>query len=239
MRTLSEKLTLSGSKISSFSVNHGKWRIETSQVVDKDWDFYSKSWHKAHGPKITISDRKVTFTKPHGKGFIKKEVELESWAGDFIARAVIDEGLAPKSDCPLNIRLSMAYDAVLVKSFHGYKIYSRKILGEHQDWVIVSPLGITYHDADRKNLISGLHKKIRNSTKNIFGDIDFKKVRKLGFCKEGILAFCHDFELDIKGIYSADQIYRKVKENFGKAGKYLAELKILANAMNYKVPEFK
>lgn len=236
--TASEELSLTKSQIEERSITAGAWTITASQEVDKDWHYYSKAWHRSHGPKITISDRKLTFQRKHGAGVMKRSVDLESWAGDFVANAIASLGLGPKkSTTPLRIRLNAAYNAKLIEKKRGYKIYSRTLLGQHHDWVIESPLGMIYHDADRGNLVKGLHKKIRNQSRKISGAIDWKKCRSLGFCEAGIKQFCADFGLSIKAAYSPLEIHTRIKQDIEKALPYLHELKILADAVGYTAPE--
>jgi len=158
-----------------------------------------------------------------------------SLAGERIETYSVVEPKKPNA--PLRIRLNEAYDAKLVDTKRGYKIYSRTLLGQHHDWVIESPLGMTYHDVDRVNLIKGLHKKIRNQSRKISGAIDWDKCRSLGFCKEGIRQFCADFGFDIKSAYTPLEIHTRVKQNAQKAVPYLRELKILADAVGYNAPE--
>lgn len=236
--TLSESLSLSGYSGRSYSLNWGTWTITTSQDIDEDWSYYSKAWHKSHGPKRTVSDRKITFSRKHGTGTMTRAVELDSWAGDFVANAIVALKLNTKKPvAPIRLRLNQAYDAKLVETKRGYKIYSRTILGQHHDWIIESPMGMTYHCCDRSKLIAGLHKKIRNQTREISGMINYKKVHSLGFCESGIKQFCTDFDLNIKNAYSPLEIHTRVKQNIEKAAKYLGELKILANAFGYHAPE--
>lgn len=236
--TASEKLSLAKSQIEKISIHVGAWTITASQSVEKDWHYYSKAWHRSHGPKVTILDRKITFQRKHGAGVMKRSVDLESWSGDFVANAIVSLGLEPKKPTtPIRVRLNKAYDAKLTETKRGYKIYSRTLLGQHHDWVIESPLGMIYHDADRGNLVKGLHKKIRNQSRKISGAIDWKKCRSLGFCETGIKQFCADFGLSIKGAYSPLEIHTRIKQNIQKALPYLRELKILADAVGYNAPE--
>lgn len=33
------------------------------EVVEKDWNYYSKGWHRIHGPKMTVQERRVVIRK--------------------------------------------------------------------------------------------------------------------------------------------------------------------------------
>ncbi len=226
--TLSDQIKAVG------SITVGPWTIKKSEVVEKDWNYYSKGWHRSHGPKATISDRKLIFTRPWGTGTRRLEYPLKAWSGDFIARAVADLDLGPKNPkMPLTIRLNKAYDAVQVDEKRGYKFYQRTLLGSPVDWVIVSPLGMTYHDIDRAQLVKGLHKKIRQQSRKLKGLVDWSVCRTLGFCKEGIREFCDIFGLDSSGSYTPAEIERAVRQKPESAAPFLSELKTLANSLDY------
>ena len=219
---------------STKSYQLGHWEIVASQTVDEDRNYYSKAWHRSYGPKFTVSDRKLTFTRPWGKGKRVLEYPLKAWSGDFISRAIIDLGLAPKTKQPLSIRLNKSYDAVFVESKMGYDFYRRTLLGTPVDWVIISPLGVTYHDEKRNNLVSGLHKKIKAQSRKLKGLIDYKKCRELGFCEDGIRSFCNTFNLNIKLSYTPDEIAKVVNRDMVSAKPFLPELQTLAKAYNYQ-----
>ncbi len=213
------------------------WTLQTSQAIDKDNNFYSKSWHRQHGSKFSVLGRYVTFSRKCGRGVMTKTVMLSSWSGNYLENAIVEAGLAPKkSKFPLTIRLHKAFDANLIRSVRGYKIYERTLLNVAVDYVIVSPMGVTYHDDKKSNLIKGLFNKIRATTKNIkFSSekIAWDDCKRLGFCNSGIKSFCSDFGLDIKHHYTPLQIEAAVRKKPNLAQPYLYELKILASAYNY------
>lgn len=221
----------------SASVTVGSWEVKTSQYVDEDRNCYSKSWHKTYGAKFTVSDREITFKRKCGRGFIVKKVALNSWAGNYIENGVVAAGLAPKTKIALNIRLHKAFDAQLIKTLRGHKIYRRTLLGQAVDYVIVAPMGTTYHSDNYSDLIKGLYKKIRAAATSKFtGEtVDWDKCRALGFCKEGISSFCADFGLSVKESYSLQHIEKVVRANLSAAAPYRAELMTLAAAYNYSV----
>lgn len=216
----------------------GIWTIKTSQDVDEDWNYYAKSWHSSHGPKKTISNRKITFTRKHGKGTHSKSLLLDSWSGDYVAKAVIHFNLEPKkSKYPLKLRLNKAFDVKRINTKKGYTFYKRTLLNEIIGYVIVSPDGVIYHDELYKNLVKGLHNKIRNSKRKKEGLVTYNKCRSLGLCKEGIYEFCNVYNLNVKGNYTIKELYKIVKSNIKKAVPFANELKTLAKAYNFN-PEF-
>ncbi len=224
----------------SATVKIGKWTVESYQDGEWNNDKYAKSWHRIYGGVFEINTRQLIFTKPHGRGKIKRVINLSGWRGDFLARAVIEAGLAPKeSKYSLKIRINKAFDAKLLYTKRGYKFYSRTILDDHADYVIESPMGMIYHDDDKSKLIAGLHKKIRNQTLKLRGKlIDWKKCKALGFCDSGIKSFCDTFGFSIRGKYTTDQIEHAVRNNINAAAPFVRELKILSEAIGYKVAEF-
>ena len=119
----------------------------------------------------------------------------------------------------------------------GYKFYQRTLLGKPVDYVVISPFGMTYHDSNKSNLLSGLRTKTRAQAAKMPDNqlINWSVCKKLGFCNEGITAFCDDFGLSAKKTYHAKEIERAVRSKIDLVAPYLAELKTLANAVNYPV----
>lgn len=225
-------------RVTDASVVVGCWEIKTKQNIDEDRTFYSKKWHRTYGAKFTVSDRAINFRRKHGRGFIVKTVSLNSWAGNYIENAIVAAGLAPKkTDIPLAVRLHKAFDAVLIKTMRGHKIYQRTLLGQPVGYVIVAPMGTTYHSDNYNELIRGLYKKIRAaSATKIAGDmVDWSACKALNFCSAGIAAFCETFGLDPKKSYSLGHIEKVIRANLSAAAPFRAELLTLAAAYNYSV----
>jgi len=218
------------------------WFYRQIEETEADYHAYSKAWHRQYGPKITVTRRAVTLRRMDpetGRPDIRT-VELTGWRGDWLAKVVAFADLSPKkSSAPLAVRLHAAYDAELVETRHGYRIYRRTLLGKAIDWCVVAPMGTTYHAENRKDILSGLHAKIRSQKLKLSGRmIDWGKCRSLGFCAVGIRSFCDTFGLDPKGAYAPEEIESLVRANLAAARPYLAELKILANAVGFMIPEF-
>jgi len=57
------------------------------------------------------------------------------------------------------------------------------------------------------------------------------------FCDDGIKSFCSEFGFNVKQSYTPNEIYSRVKTDLSRAMPYLAELKTLANAVNFQAPE--
>lgn len=217
------------------------WFARQEEDVDRDWDVYSKAWHRAHGPKVTVTNRRVSFRRINPETGEKeiKTAHMDSWRGDWLAQAIIKADLQPDNpNAPLAVRLHAAYDAELIKTSHGYRIYRRTLVGKFVDWVIIAPLGTTYHATNKKDLLPGVHAKIRASKARLEGwMIDWAKCRKLGFCEDGIRSFCGIFDIDPRGQYLPEEIERLVRANPTAAAPYLPELRTLAQAVGFVVPE--
>lgn len=218
----------------------GPWFYVQGEEQEKDYSYYSKGWHRRYGPKISTY-RQVQFARMFRGKPKRKIIDVKTWTGDWLAKAALEAGIVKpiKSITSLKIRLNNVYDAKLIDNKRGYKIYSRTLLGTHIDFVIVSPMGVVYHDADRKNLISGLHIKVRATANKLAlpgsNLIDWAACKKLGFCDPGINEFCDIFGFSTDGRYTAQEIERAVRKRPHLATPFLAELKTLASAYSYSV----
>jgi len=242
MSLLTQKLahdTSYASEIEKSVVILGVWTVESVQTMTEDWAFYSKAWHRSHGPKKTVTGRVLTFSRKHGRGRINKSIEIKSYSGDFLANSINSLGLNKKpSKIALKIRLNKAYDAKLIKKTRGYKIYERTLLSQVVDYAVESPSGVVFHADKICDLIPGVHKKMRSKARKLAGVVDYKKCKKLGFCDAGIHEFCAVFGLDLAGNYTLAELEKIIRNDIEKAAPFLSELKILAAAFNYDVVEF-
>ena len=213
----------------------GSWFYCTLEFEDKQWNVYSKAWHKRYGPKI-VTTRYVRFARMfRGKPKVINQ-QVSGWRGDYVYAAALEAGIIKpvKSKFPLSIRLKSAYDAKLISTRRGYSIYSRTLLGTHIDYVITAPMGTTYHGTDKQSLLHELHNKMRKQHLKLTGQlIDWAECRKLGFCKPGIAAFCDSFGISIRAELTPQELETIVRDHPGRATPYMAELKVLANAYNY------
>jgi len=220
--------------------NIAGWFYTTKTDVEKDYNRYSKGWHRKYGAAKTIVHT-VTFARMGSDGQIEtKHHNPKTLNGEYAVNAAIALDIIEpvKSKVSLKIRLKNVFDASLVADKRGYKIYSRTLAGQHYDWVIVSPMGVVYHDNDRDALIEGLRLKIRAAASKLSLDgplINWDACKKLGFCDTGIKSFCADFGLNTQQKYTPKEIEAAVRANPGRAYPYMAELRTLAEAYNYAV----
>ena len=134
------------------------WTVTAWQEESKSWNYYSESWHRSHGPKVTITGRFVCFTSSTGKK--TKTVELDSWRGNWQVKALVLAGLVEPKKGQMHIRLNEAFEIKIVKKARGYKLYERTLKGEFVDYCLVSPLGQTYHADSYQACLKGLAKTI-------------------------------------------------------------------------------
>lgn len=172
---------------------------------------YSKSYHRKYGG---VWEKGKAFIIINKNNEFFKKIEVDNFKGDLIVKIVKLLDLIPKSNIPLYIRINSAYDAILIKSINGYKIYKRTILDQFYDYVIVSPDKLTYHDANLKNLFIGLKEKIKTAAlKSENKLVNYKILRLLGFCKSGIKQVADYLNLDTRKNYNINDIITVFKNN--------------------------
>jgi hypothetical protein len=54
--------------------------------IDKNWNYYSKGWHRNHGPKITVIRRCIELI--HKSGKTKIVIEVDSFRGLWLLNAI-------------------------------------------------------------------------------------------------------------------------------------------------------
>ncbi|HEC26705.1 MAG TPA: hypothetical protein ENI67_04765 [Gammaproteobacteria bacterium] len=209
----------------SNTTQYGKWMVEKTEDTHKDWDYYSKGWHRTHGPKKTICNRRLIFTRPWGRGQRHLMWRTDSWRGDYMATAILELGLSPKhSKAPMKVRLHKAYDASIVERGVGYTIYERTVLGGRHDYCIVDADGTTYHSWKRGALRERLALKKEQHQVKMSYCITFKALLEGGFCEAGIRSAAQALGLDIDRAYSLVNIAKAVRANKEAAKPFLNEL---------------
>lgn len=223
----------------SSTVTIGK--IVFTQLEHVEWNNhkYSKSWHRQYGGVKEVSDRRIVITKQDGraKGGFKQlaVVPFDAWRGNILLTAIKNSGVftAPISKAPLSVRLDKFYDAKVVKTVGHIRIWDRTLLGGHVDYVAVLN-GVTFHADTMREAVKGLHAKIKAATKKRNEPISYKLCKELGFCDQGIKAFCDAFGLSIKETYSPSHIEDLVKADTNKAMPFEHELRVMAKTLNYQ-----
>lgn len=217
------------------AVTIGGWTAIAWQEEEKDWNFYSKAWHRSHGPKTTITGRFVRFTSASGKKV--KTVELDSWRGNWQMKALLQAGLVKAQKGQMHIRLNEALDIKKIGKKMGVTFYARSLKGELLDYCAVSAMGMTYHAESPIACIKGLKVKQAKIERSKVAVIDWKLLRSLGFCQDGIKEFCSVFGFDIKESVTPSEVYDRVKSNPSAATPFISELRKLAEVVGFSAPE--
>lgn len=90
---------------------------------DIDWDYYAKSYKH---PKVTISDRKISFKSKEGI----KEIDLDNFKGDFMLNGYIKAFNIKKISVPRaekKIQLNEYLGIKKISSLAGVDVYVRTL----------------------------------------------------------------------------------------------------------------
>ena len=222
-----------------YNVIIGGYLFVKSEMENTDWHYYSKAWHRAHGPRRTVTDRKVTIYSYNGRCKnpmkIASVINFDGWNGNVLLRAIKESWLftEPNTKTPLSVRLDKFYDAKLTRTIGNIKIYERTLLESHIDYCAVLN-GITFHAKTEREAVRGVHAKIKVAFKKRNSPINLKLCKELGFCDAGIKEFCNVFDINIKGDYSPGEIESMIKANPDKAAPFESELRTVAKTLSYK-----
>ena len=214
----------------------GIWTARAREEVTKDYNYYSKSWHRKYGPKVTVDARYVEFVSDKGQ---RRVVHLDSWRGNWRLNVLLKAGIVRPRKGMMHVRLHEACDIELVQESRSYRVYRRTVKGEFLDLCVVSPLGLTYHAETLAQCLKGLRLKRRALQDKQEGRIiDFDLLRKLGFCEPGIREFCSRFGYRLSDRVTPQAVYERISMTPERARPFVRELKILADYLNFNVPEF-
>jgi hypothetical protein len=216
-------------------VTIGGWSVKAWEETEASWDYYSKAWHRSHGPKITVVGRFVEFTSESGKQ--TRKVSLDSWRGNWQLKALLLAKLVTPRKGRMNIRLNEAVEIKRLGFKMGLTFYSRHVKGELLDYAVESPMGMTYHASTPAECVKGLRLKRAEIERKKTAVIDWKFLRSLGFCEEGIKSFCDLFGFDTNDRVTPQEVYDRVKVNPAKATPFLPELERLAKAVDLNLPQ--
>jgi hypothetical protein len=218
----------------------GKFIFTQHEHVEWNMNRYSKGWHRQHGGVKEVSNRRVIISKADKrvKGGFKTlaTVPFDAWRGNVLLQAIKESGLftPPESTLNLSIRLDKFYDGRLIRVMGKLRIYERTLLGEFVDYCVVLN-GVTYHAETIRDAVKGIHTKIKAAFKKVNEPISYKLCKDLGFCDNGIRAFCDAFGLSIKDTFSPAYIESLVKAEPSKAAPFESELRTMAKALNYNI----
>jgi hypothetical protein len=63
-----------------------KLTVEEMCDIEEDWNYYSKAYHRSHGPKVITSNRRLVFKDL--KGNVVKIVNINAFAGKYLHRTI-------------------------------------------------------------------------------------------------------------------------------------------------------
>lgn len=166
--------------------------------------------------KLVHTDRKVVIRNKRGVVFSKV---LKTYAGNFILNA-IEEYLDFKVEKikiheklkPVQLNPKMRVLEKINTDNPHFRIFERTFAGIHYDYCVLRS-GITYHGTTLKQCYVGWKKK-KTLSKAGAKVLNMKSVRKaLGFCREGILQFCADNNIDSRDDYTVSELKIIVNKN--------------------------
>lgn len=180
--------------------------VSVHEDISENWKFYSKAWHRAHGPKRTVERRWVRLTTPAGQ---RHELDIPAFRGNYLLTALaqllglkkvrVSRGLAPAQ--------LFTFAQVELQHRRGeVAVYARTFAGTRLDYVIVA-LGKTYHAETVAAAVAGWKNKECRRQARQSEVLTYELVREqYGFCHEGIADFCELNGLDIEAAYTRQQV---------------------------------
>lgn len=221
------------------------YAFEAYEDVEEDWDYYSKAWHRAHGPKRTVESREVRVYK-WGKGLINA-IELPKWKPGFMTEVVAQVLGLKQSKVEKSLRRFQVSPWVDVKRSvkrDGIQFYNLT-MGKYTVGVVAydEQRDIHYHADTKEDAIAGLKDKLAKieqerqrvamESKNVI-TADMAHSR-WGFCWPGMTEFAQAIGFDLGGAYTVAQLREAVKSLHDRSivRKYRRELEI-AKIINYE-----
>jgi hypothetical protein len=198
------------------------YTITTSEDIDKDWDYYAKSYHY---PKVTVSNRTIRLYT------VEKciDISIEAYRGSWLINALVKQFNIQPVKCPAAlkpIQLNKYFGLNLIRKFGNAEIYERTLDGEHLDFCALHN-GTTFHAETIKDAIAGCRNKQHAAAKFETEIINKQTGYDLGFCDPGMNQFCNDNNLDIEANYQRKELIKIVSANRSINKKYANELKQL------------
>lgn len=189
--------------------------------VEEDWEYYSKAWHQAHGPKRTITGREVRVYQ-YGKGRIRT-IELPKWKPGFMVEVVAQVlGLQqPKVDKSLRkFQVSPWVNVKRSVKRNGIQFYNLT-MGKYTVGVVAydEQRGIHYHADTKEAAIAGLNDKIaKMEAEEKRAAMEANAVltanlahNRWGFCWPGMTEFANAIGFDLNGSYTVAQLREAVR----------------------------
>ena len=194
----------------------GDYTLITVEDEERDWNYYSKAWHNAHGPKITVTYRGVRILYK-GREVATYEVDAfrAGYAMDVLAKHL---GLKTAKVSKDMKHLQPSKWIELQKSVKrdGVQLYKMLLAGEVVGYVAEDNQKLNYHGDTIEETLNGLKKKAAKMREKAAKEAGITYTAKqlhnrFGFCYAGMAEFCQAADLDIEGSYSIAQLKEAVK----------------------------
>lgn len=180
--------------------------VSVHEVVNKDWNYYSKAWHRQHGPKVTVERRYILVQSLDGHS---AEIDVPAFRGNYLLSALAAHLALPKVKMTVGLASVQLYEFAEVELKHRFgevRIYARTFAGTLLDYVVVAK-GKTYHAETVAQAVAGWRNKERQRIEHESELLTYDVARtRYGFCHVGISDFCEVNGLDIEGSYTRQQV---------------------------------
>ena len=237
-------LTLQADRVPSDFATVAGWIITVKEDGAYNNDRYSKSYHSKFGGTYEVSSRTVQIRRVTPEGTLEtKDVDVSAWRGNYLLNALLTSGIvkANGGSSRAGVQLHPAFETILYRAGRAMLLYERRIGGAHYDFCAARRT-VTFHAPTIAQAIAGLRRqtalarragRVRKAGNAVTAEFG----RSLGFCREGMEQFAWDFGLDIGSSYTPKEIAAALSANPRSIDKYGDELRILAAAVGFDVPE--
>lgn len=210
----------------------GDYTLVTVEDEERDWNYYSKAWHNAHGPKVTVTYRGVRILHK-GKEVATYEVEAfrTGYAMDVLAKHL---NLKPAKVAKEMKHLQPSKWIELQKSVKrdGAQLYKMLLASEVVGYVAEDNEKNNYHGDSIEETLKGLKEKVAKIMEKTAKEAGIVYTAaqlhdRFGFCYAGMTEFCHATDLDIDGSYTLAQLREAIKTHNCRVvkTKYFRELR--------------
>lgn len=193
----------------------GDYCLVAVEDESRDWNYYSKAWHRAHGPKITVESRSVRIIHK-GK---ETSVEVKAFRQGVFAEVLAAHLGIEKPVVPTDLRRLQTNKWFGVKKSvkrNGIQVYKQTFGTMVAGYVAEDGDGNTYHADSIDRALSGLSAKVAKMKQEAAKEAATAYTammlhNRFGFCFAGMKEFCHAVDLDIDGTYSIAQLKEAVR----------------------------
>ena len=213
------------------SVVIGNYAFVATEDVEKDWNYYSKSYKF---PKVTVHARNIDVYKK-GKGLVKT-YQVDRWTPGFMVEIVAQHMKIEKPAVAKSLRRFQSnkfYDVKRTKSCGGFAMY-KQLLGKHVIGYVAynKHTDLHFHATTAEEALNGLKEKIVKFEKQT--KIDQSTIlsaefcnKNYGFCYPGMSEFAEAIGAAITDHLSVKELKERIEKLKDKSilAKYRRELK--------------